>query len=280
MSRSNEERMRRGDDLRLQMALEESRKDSNTGKIAKKKKEVGAASERFNSSAGAAPKPAAPVDPWGLPSASSSVAPLKSSDPWGSTPAPAAADPWSPMPFTLKCILGSFDLFSTPNGTSREDLSEFDCLRSSATSLSVGSDLFDVPSGPTRKTPESFLGPNAALVNLDSLVTKPPQQAPVSNPFLGGAPAAQVNPFQVNQPQPPTLNQMRVSPMMGLSGQGFSVAQRSNEPLPLSSMPPAGPISVVPMAASMSLPQPLISGGLPPTGAATQAGGTTNPFLL
>ncbi|KAL0197297.1 hypothetical protein M9458_005837, partial [Cirrhinus mrigala] len=44
------------------------------------------------------------------------------------------------------------------------------------------------------------------------------------------APAAQVNPFQVNQPQPPTLNQMRVSPMMGMSGQGFSIAQRSNEP--------------------------------------------------
>uniref|UniRef100_A0A671S960 Epsin-2-like n=1 Tax=Sinocyclocheilus anshuiensis TaxID=1608454 RepID=A0A671S960_9TELE len=267
---------------------------------------------------GAAPKPAAPVDPWGLPSASSSVAPLKSSDPWGSTPAPAAADPWSPMPATrpkAPATVGSFDLFSTPNGTSREDLSEFDSLRSSAvtgdgrgssalpsqTSLSVGSDLFDVPSGPTRKTPESFLGPNAALVNLDSLVSKPPQQAPVSNPFLAGvsgaasAPAAQVNPFQVNQPQPPTLNQMRVSPMMGVSGQGFSVAQRSNEPLPLSSMPPAGPVSMVPMAGmaplgpvgqmpSMgipaSMPQPLMSGGLPPTGAATQAGSTTNPFLL
>lgn len=37
---------------------------------------------------------------------------------------------------------------------------------------------------PTRKTPESFLGPNAALVNLDSLVTKPAQPAPVVNPFL------------------------------------------------------------------------------------------------
>lgn len=32
--------MRRGDDLRLQMALEESRKD-NMGKATKKKKEVG-----------------------------------------------------------------------------------------------------------------------------------------------------------------------------------------------------------------------------------------------
>ncbi|CAM4353210.1 unnamed protein product [Leuciscus chuanchicus] len=353
-----EERMRRGDDLRLQMALEESRKDSSGGKVAKKKKEppqsslmdlidpvlkgpadqaadpwgAGAAAAGPTSdpwqSYGATPKPAAPVDPWGLPSASSSVTPLKSSDPWGSTPAPAAADPWGPIPATrpkAPATVGSFDLFSAPNGTSGEDLSEFDSLRSSAltgdgrgssalpsqTSLSVGSDLFDLPGGPTRKTPESFLGPNAALVNLDSLVSKPLQQAPVSNPFLAGvsasgaasapapATAAQVNPFQVNQPQPPTLNQMRVSPMMGLSGQGFnSIAQRSNEPLPLSSLPPAGSVSMVPMTgmaplgpvgqmmpslgipASMSMPQPLMSGGLPPTGAATQAGGTTNPFLL
>ncbi|XP_048048077.1 epsin-2 isoform X1 [Megalobrama amblycephala] len=351
-----EERMRRGDDLRLQMALEESRKDTNAGKVAKKKKEppqsslmdlmdpvlegpaaqaadpwgagaaaAGPASDPWKSY-GSAPKPAAPVDPWGLPSASPSVTPLKSSDPWGSTSAPAAADPWGPMPATrpkAPATVGSFDLFSTPNGTSREDLSEFDSLRSSAltgdgrgssalpsqTSLSVGSDLFDVPSGPTRKTPESFLGPNAALVNLDSLVSKPLQQPPVSNPFLAAAsgaasapapaPAAQINPFQVNQPQPPTLNQMRVSPMMGMSGQGFSsMAQRSNDPLPLSSMPPVGPVSMVPMTgmaplgpvgqmmpnmgipASMSMPQPLMSGGLPPTGAATQAGGTTNPFLL
>lgn len=35
-----------------------------------------------------------------------------------------------------------------------------------------------------RKTPESFLGPNAALVNLDSLVSKPPQPVTSLNPFL------------------------------------------------------------------------------------------------
>lgn len=36
----------------------------------------------------------------------------------------------------------------------------------------------------TRKTPESFLGPNAALVNLDSLVTRPAVPAQSLNPFL------------------------------------------------------------------------------------------------
>ncbi|CAJ0925650.1 unnamed protein product, partial [Ranitomeya imitator] len=40
-------------------------------------------------------------------------------------------------------------------------------------------------SRPTRKTPESFLGPNAALVDLDSLISKPTlQNTKTSNPFL------------------------------------------------------------------------------------------------
>lgn len=65
-------------------------------------------------------------------------------------------------------------------------------LPSQVSLASSGSlDLFDplptstlISTNPTRKTPESFLGPNAALVNLDSLVTKPAQPAPVVNPFL------------------------------------------------------------------------------------------------
>lgn len=50
----------------------------------------------------------------------------------------------------------------------------------------VGGSLAEV-SKSTRKTPESFLGPNAALVDLDSLVSaKPPaaSTAKTSNPFL------------------------------------------------------------------------------------------------
>ncbi|XP_071752898.1 epsin-2 isoform X1 [Centroberyx gerrardi] len=355
-----EERMRRGDDLRLQMALEESKKEGpGSGKLAKKKKEPqsslmdlmdvpepgsgprpdpwGAGAAGAGAAAGAAaaapadpwqsygsaPKQAAPVDPWGAPP---SVPPMKSSDPWAN-PAPAA-DPWSSAAARPKTSnAGSFDLFSASNGTSKEDFSEFDSLRSSssvptgdggvASSLpsqaslaSSGSlDLFDplptsgsIGAHPTRKTPESFLGPNAALVNLDSLVTKPAQPAPIVNPFLastGGsapAPAAQANPFQVTQPAPPTLNQMRVSPMPSGFGGMTSIA----EPMPLSSLPPQ-PIGMVPLAgmapmgrmmpgvgvgavgvsipASMSMPQPLMSAALPPQ-AGTQPPGTTNPFLL
>ncbi|XP_053298874.1 epsin-2 isoform X1 [Pleuronectes platessa] len=347
-----EDRIRRGDDLRLQMALEESKKGGpGSAKLPKKKKEpqsslldlmdvpaAGASADPWGPGAraraaagagagaaaasadpwqsyGSSPKPAAPVDPWGVPP---SVPPMKSSDPWANS-APAA-DPWGSAATRPKTSnTGSFDLFNSSNGTSKEDFSEFDSLRSSssvptgdggitssipsqASLASSGSlDLFDhmptsMNTNQTRKTPESFLGPNAALVNLDSLVTKPAQPPPVVNPFLastgGTAPAAaaaaHANPFQVSQPAPPTLNQMRVSPMPS----GFAAMPES---IGLSAMP-AQPITMVPVAgmapiglampgmgvsgglgmgASMSMPQPLMS--MPPQGQPT---GTTNPFLL
>ncbi|KAG7506170.1 hypothetical protein JOB18_048207 [Solea senegalensis] len=351
-----EERIRRGDDLRLQMALEESKKEEpGSGKLPKKKKEPlsslmdlmdvpepGASADPWGEGAGAgaaaaapadpwhsygsSPKQAAPVDPWGPPP---SVPPMKSSDPWAANSTPAS-DPWGSAATRPKTSnTGNFDLFNASNGTSKEDFSEFDSLRSSSSvptgdggitsslpsqaSLASSSslDIFDpmptslsssIMTHPTRKTPESFLGPNAALVNLDSLVTKPAQPAPVVNPFLasagGAAPsaAAHANPFQVTQPAPPTLNQMRVSPMPS----GFAAMA---EPMALSSLP-AQPVTMVPMPgmapmgrvmpgmgisavggvgmsagvpASMSIPQPLMS---MPSQAGTQPAGTTNPFLL
>uniref|UniRef100_A0A1A8PM33 Epsin 2 n=1 Tax=Nothobranchius rachovii TaxID=451742 RepID=A0A1A8PM33_9TELE len=355
-----EERLRRGDDLRLQMALEESKKEGpGSGKLPRKKKEPqsslmdlmdvpepsaradpwgvgggargGAGAGAAAASAdpwqpyGSAPKPAVPADPWGAPSSLPSV---KSGDPWASNPSTPASDPWGSAAARPKTShTGSFDLFSTSNGTSKEDFSEFDSLRSSSSvptadggiassvpsqaSLASSSslDFFDplpstLPSSfgtnPTRKTPESFLGPNAALVNLDSLVTKPAQPAPAVNPFLasGGTstPAAHVNPFQVGQPVPPTLNQMRVSPMP--SGFGSMV-----DPMPLSSLPAqpvVHPAGMAPMGhgmsgmgaaggmgtsgemnagipASMTMPQPLMT---MPAQTGSQPTGPTNPFLL
>ncbi|XP_077940247.1 epsin-2 isoform X1 [Gasterosteus aculeatus] len=326
-----EDRIRRGDDLRLQMALEESKKGGpESAKLPKKKKEPqsalmdlmsvpepratadpwgagagAAAPEDPWQSYGSAPKPAPPVDPWGT---AASVPPMKSGDPWASNSLPAA-DPWGPAASRPPASnTGSFDLFNASNGTSKEDFSEFDSLRSSssvptgdggvasilsqASLASSGSlDLFDPLPGsmsmsgignPTRKTPESFLGPNAALVNLDSLVTKPAQPAPVVNPFLAStglsapAAAAHANPFQVSQPAPPTLNQMRVSPMPS----GFGLV----EPMAVPSVP-AQPVAMAPRAvpgmgppSMMSIPQPLMS--MPAHQAGAQPGGTTNPFLL
>ncbi|XP_068569020.1 epsin-2 isoform X3 [Cebidichthys violaceus] len=307
-----EERIRRGDDLRLQMALEESKKGGpESAKLAKKKREPqsslmdlmnvpepGATADPWGAGAGAAaaaaapedpwqsygsaPKPAAPVDPWG---ATPSVPPMKSSDPWASNSTPAA-DPWG-------------SAATRPKTSNPGDGGVASSIPSQASLASSGSlDLFDpLPSSmsmsgitnPTRKTPESFLGPNAALVNLDSLVTKPAQPPPVVNPFLastGGsapAPATHANPFQVTQPAPPTLNQMRVSPMPSGFGLVEPVSSAPAQPVPLAGMARAMPgmgiagVGMSTIPSSMSIPQPLMS--MPPQ-AGAQPGGTTNPFLL
>ncbi|XP_035261033.1 epsin-2-like [Anguilla anguilla] len=339
-----EDRMRRGDDLRLQMALEESRKGAGPGTAVKKKKEPALmdlmdtvpeapAAQASDPWGAAAPDPwqlpAPPVDPWGP--STSSAAPVKCAEPWGPSTgsAPVAQpvpDPWASGTDTCPKApdTGNFDPFSTLNGNSKDDFLGFDSLRSSNTtgdargsstlpsrpSASASPDLMDLKlespaqngmGSSSRKTPESFLGPNAALVNLESLVSKPAQSASTSNPFLlaGAAPApiAQINPFQVSQPQPPTLNQLRVSPMMGPSSQAFG----SVEPLVLS-MPHPGTIAMVqvpmpgmpalaPMGmmvpamgvgipAPVPIPQPLMSTGLPPAATTAQTGSTTNPFLL
>ncbi|KAM8845372.1 epsin-2 isoform 2-T2 [Spinachia spinachia] len=305
-----EDRIRRGDDLRLQMALEESKKGGpESAKLTKKKREPqstlmdlmsvpepratadpwgggagAAAPEDPWQSYGSAPKPAPPVDPWGT---AASVPPMKSSDPWASNSHPAA-DPWgSAASRPPASNTGSFDLFNAPNG----DGGVASILSQASLASSGSLDLFDSLPGsmsmsgignPTRKTPESFLGPNAALVNLDSLVTKPAQPPPVVNPFLAStglsapAAAAHANPFQVSQPAPPTLNQMRVSPMPS----GFGLA----EPMPGASVL-AQPVAMAPRAvpgmgagSMMSIPQPLMS--MPAHQAGAQPGGTTNPFLL
>lgn len=348
-----EERLRRGDDLRLQMALEESRRD--TVKIPKKKEHgslpqqttlldlmdalpssglPAQKAEPWGPSAStnqtnpwgrpAAPasasdpwpsfgtKPAASVDPWGVPTGASTQSVPKNSDPWAASQQPAsnagktASDAWGAVSSTKPVSAsGSFELFSNLNGTIKDDFSEFDNLRTSkrtaesVTSLPSQNDGTTSPdpfesqpltvasSKPSsaRKTPESFLGPNAALVNLDSLVTRPAPPAQSLNPFLApGAPAtsAPVNPFQVNQPQPLTLNQLRGSPVLGTStsfGPGPGVesmavaSMTSTAPHPAlgatgSSLTPLGP-------ATMNM---VGSVGIPPS--AAQATGTTNPFLL
>ncbi|XP_026986989.1 epsin-2 isoform X7 [Sagmatias obliquidens] len=259
-----EERLRRGDDLRLQMALEESRRD--TVKFPNKK-EHGSHPQQttlldlLDALPGAGP--AAPkAEPWG-PSASASH-----TNPWGAPAAPGStSDPWP-----------SFAKAASPpaqnSGTTSPDPFE-------SQPATVASSK---PSG-TRKTPESFLGPNAALVNLDSLVARPAPPAQSLNPFLApgaAAASAPVNPFQVNQPQPLTLNQLRGSPVLGSStsfGPGpavepvavASVTSAASHPAlgaGGSSLPPLGPAAVN-MVGSL---------GVPPS--AAQATGTTNPFLL
>ncbi|XP_012661531.1 epsin-2 isoform X2 [Otolemur garnettii] len=343
-----EERLRRGDDLRLQMALEESRRD--TVKVPKKKEHgshpqqttlldlmdalpssgpaaqkvepwgPSASANQTNPWGGpAAPestsdpwppfgaKPAASVDPWGVPPGASTQSVPKSSDPWAASqqPAPsggrATSDAWGAVS-TAKPVSasGSLELFSNLNGTVKDDFSEFDNLRTSKKSAESMASIPSQNNGTTspdpfesqpltvasskpssaRKTPESFLGPNAALVNLDSLVTRPAPPAQSLNPFLApgaAATSAPVNPFQVNQPQPLTLNQLRGSPVLGTStsfGPGPGV-----EPMAMASVTSMAPHPALGASGSSLTTMNMVgSVGIPPS--AAQAAGTTNPFLL
>ncbi|XP_036597519.1 epsin-2 isoform X2 [Trichosurus vulpecula] len=320
-----EERLRRGDDLRLQMALEESRRD--TVKIPRKKEHNTLLDlmDALPNSAAAPQKeepwgtstvtnqtdpwggtattsttsdpwqsfganPAVPVDPWRASAGSSTQSLPKNTDPWvpsqsASGVAKSTTDPWGPTSTNKTISTSAESISSLPsqnNGTSSPDL--FD---------SQPVNLASSKHSGARKTPESFLGPNAALVNLDSLITKPSQPVPSLNPFLApGSSTAPtpINPFQVNQPQPLTLNQMRASPIMGTSP---SFSTMSVEPIPLPSMAPVA-VGMAPIPSlgnvtsltrmgqgitiSGSMSQPLHSTGIPPP--ASQSTSTTNPFLL
>ncbi|XP_067912607.1 epsin-2 isoform X2 [Heterodontus francisci] len=298
-----EDRLRRGDDLRLQMALEESRRNSAVivGSTAPKKKKASMVTLMDPLPAAAAQK----TEFWGI---SIRAVPIVRHDPWREAGSPVASDPWQSIGST------TFDPFSTLNGAVKDDFADFEDLRASSKktgetdmlggtskpSGSISPDLFDpqlsssAPSKQTaaRKTPESFLGPNAALVNLDSLVSKPVQPSSISNPFLasGSTPVqvTQINPFQINQPQPPTLNQMRASPLIAPGQSTFGTMPTvSMEPIPLTSMSAPMAMGMVPvpvigrmgtgMNIAGTMPQPLVSTSIPPPTSQTS---TTNPFLL
>ncbi|XP_045148259.1 epsin-1 isoform X2 [Echinops telfairi] len=197
-----------------------------------------------------------PPDPWGGADGGPPVGgPPPASDPWA--PAPAFSDPWggSPAkPSTNGTAVGGFDpepdefsdfdRLRTALPTSGSSTGELELLAGEVPARSPGA--FDMsglggslaeavgsppptatptPTPPMRKTPESFLGPNAALVDLDSLVSRPgptPPGAKASNPFLpSGAPASGpsvTNPFQPAPPATLTLNQLRLSPAPQVQG--------------------------------------------------------------
>nr|DBA16109.1 TPA: hypothetical protein GDO54_003534 [Pyxicephalus adspersus] len=326
--RAKEERIRRGDDLRLQMAIEESRKEAPTKQEESSLMDladvftppaVAASSDPWGSTAAPSSDPwSGPVttstvpvvsDPWGGPpvatgastdpwgagvqSASSAGDPwtgkpaastieakpasdpwnpggatatgsVQTKDPWSSSPSMAAkqtTDPWAPAA-TFSDPWGGSPSKPSTNGT----IGELDLLAGEVpVSRSLGSkspDAFDMAamssslsesSKPTRKTPESFLGPNAALVDLDSLISKPAlQNTKTSNPFLvTGAPSSTTtNPFQTNQQSSLTLNQLRASPVMSM-GQPVTPAGQAPAAIPFSSVPPM--VSVSPLAPGIPL---------------------------
>nr|XP_057912052.1 epsin-1 isoform X4 [Doryrhamphus excisus] len=252
-----EERLRRGDDLRLQMAIEESKRE-------KAKPEESALMELSAvdpwgapataaagipavGSAGPSPPPslaiaasgpwsATATDPWGVASPTSPT----SSDPWGGgqPPPPTVAPPPDPWGETANRV-NNVDPWGTSGDAERRESSATGC---NSTSSPVPFDLSSLGSSlPVRKTPESFLGPNAALVDLDSLVSSKPKPKQPPPPSISSSAAH--NPFLQNTGSSPAPG-MAVTP-------GSTISSRGVSPTPASS----NPFSVAPAMASIS-PQP------------------------
>jgi len=99
---------------------------------------------------------------------------------------------------------------------------------------------------PRTKTPQSFLGENSGLVNLDNLI-KPTtrvspvfqQQNPFSSPAAGNS-STVPNPFQNTIQPKPTINDLRSAAQQG-QGQGINFAQPSL-PAPATTNNPWSPI--------------------------------------
>ncbi|XP_065173198.1 epsin-2 isoform X3 [Atheta coriaria] len=203
----------------------------------------------------AASPPAATSDPWAPALASGgaaampmpAVAPMPA-DPWSpkaiSTPLVETAirnDPWSPVSQSSS-DLDDFDAITNRNRTISPTS---DVTHNNGTTTNNNSDPFELnllgdslpitsagpsPStGATKKTPQSFLGENSALVNLDNLVTstgKPANQMNTANPFSETTqpPRPVFNP----QPPKPTMNQIKQAPFMAAPQLGSTPPYASN----------------------------------------------------
>uniref|UniRef100_A0A9J7XX47 Epsin 1a n=2 Tax=Cyprinus carpio TaxID=7962 RepID=A0A9J7XX47_CYPCA len=287
---------------------------------------------------GGAPATVAP-DPWGDsssrvnsdPWASTAVTP-PSADPWAASVAPAptplsgSADPWAaegaapatdgltsdPWSGSVKQTNGTADLERRGSSVTGGDAGG-----GGSTGSPVPFDLSSLSSSlPVRKTPESFLGPNAALVDLDSLVSskpKPKQPPPPTisstshNPFLqtqgasstgmGVTPGSTISSRGVSPTPPSASNPFGVTPMASISPQPSSLglSQLRTSPIPqnpmLCHMPPPAMGMVQPGIGMPGMGVPMVAPGMGmgmvqsspmgmPFGGISPMGPAGNPLLM
>uniref|UniRef100_A0A8C1IJR0 Epsin 1 n=1 Tax=Cyprinus carpio TaxID=7962 RepID=A0A8C1IJR0_CYPCA len=287
---------------------------------------------------GGAPATVAP-DPWGDsssrvnsdPWASIAVTP-PSADPWAASVAPAptplsgSTDPWAaegaapatdgltsdPWSGSVKQTNGTADLERRGSSVTGGDAGG-----GGSTGSPVPFDLSSLSSSlPVRKTPESFLGPNAALVDLDSLVSskpKPKQPPPPTisstshNPFLqtqgasstgmGVTPGSTISSRGVSPTPPSASNPFGVTPMASISPQPSSLglSQLRTSPIPqnpmLCHMPPPAMGMVQPGIGMPGMGVPMVAPGMGmgmvqsspmgmPFGGISPMGPAGNPLLM
>ncbi|XP_072250182.1 epsin-1 isoform X3 [Leuresthes tenuis] len=210
---------------------------------------------------GAPPTIAPPPDPWGETSNR-----VNNVDPWGSSAVtPPSADPWgSPVPPSTSSSGGPVDPWardgpvpaSDPitsdiwSGTAKQTNGTGDPERRGSSTTGCDSTGSPVPfdlsslgsSLPVRKTPESFLGPNAALVDLDSLVSSKPKPKQPPPPSISSSSAH--NPFLQNTGS--SAPGMAVTP-------GSTISSRGVSPTPASSNPFGVAPSISPQPSSLGL---------------------------
>ncbi|KAB0793526.1 hypothetical protein PPYR_13146 [Photinus pyralis] len=247
-----EEQKKRSDDVRLQLALSQSQQDFKVHQDYKPKSHVlDLLDVNLTSNTAASdpwvvpqPPPRAQVQPWqgnalSSPTHNSSqedpwlppLAPPPKADPWNphngmpmpSVPPIPRGDPWSPTSQSSSTDLEDFDAITNrnrtspkTNGTTHSNNNTPDPFEVNLLGESLGAIDTNPSTGATKRTPQSFLGDNAGLVNLDNLVTATTKQTTAST-----APPAIVNPFSDPQPPKPTINQIK-QPPFGASQLGTS----------------------------------------------------------
>uniref|UniRef100_A0A671WAM8 Epsin 1a n=1 Tax=Sparus aurata TaxID=8175 RepID=A0A671WAM8_SPAAU len=255
-----EERLRRGDDLRLQMAIEESKREKLKPEESALMElsavdpwgATPAATVATVGSAGPSPPPtvpapaasgpwgAAPPDPWGVASPTSPT----SSDPWGGGAPPTIAPPPDPWGETSNRV-NNVDPWGSSGDPERRGSPALGC---DSTGSPVPFDLSSLGTSlPVRKTPESFLGPNAALVDLDSLVSSKPKPKQPPPPSISSSSAH--NPFLQNTGSSPAPG-MAVTPGSTISSRGVSPTPASSNPFGVA--PPMTSISPQPSSLGLS----------------------------